>query len=348
MDHNILNSVIKITNQRDVDSLEYSLVATLAEMIPVTDISVYKMVDDGYQTQLEQTLHLAMQLDPKTGEKDVLWSQGPIVVHKDPDILNCFNTALKVNFDQGQSSLRLILPIVCDNKVVAALDIKSNSDLSRYIKTLEAMMRIYENYLFILNESERDKLTGLFNRRTFDKKLDRLLQFQRNKQLHLVESKIDSEKRSLKPYSEAWLAIVDVDHFKMVNDKFGHVFGDGVLLLLSHKMKQCFRQTDYLFRFGGEEFVVILEPHPQEQAFETLNRFRQAISSHTFPLVGKVTVSIGYARISESDYPPAILHSADKALYYAKDNGRNCIYNYETLVDDGAIEATPLGASIGI
>jgi len=240
------------------------------------------------------------------------------------------------------------MPINCGKKVVAALNITSREDLSDKVKLLEGMIRIYENYLFILNESERDKLTGLFNRRTFDKKLDRLLQIQRNNQIRLVESDSDKEKRSLRPYSETWLAIIDIDDFKRVNDSYGHMFGDGVLLLLSHKMKLCFRQSDYLFRFGGEEFVVILEPHPKGEAFATLERFRQAIAEHNFPLVGRVSVSIGYARITEADYPPAILDSADKALYYAKHHGKNCVFNYETLVADGAVEKTRMSSSINV
>lgn len=344
MEHKILHSVIKITRQRDVDSLEYSLLATLAEVIPLTNISVFKMADDGFQTELEETLSLSI----KNGETgDVVWAPSPKTVEKNSDILNCLDTGLPVKFNKNNQLNRILLPILCDHKVVAALDISSDTDLKPVLKTLDAMIRIYENYLFILNESERDKLTGLFNRKTFDKKLDRLLQIQRNKQLRTLENTESSEKRSLKPFSEAWLAIIDIDHFKQVNDKFGHVFGDGVLLLLAHKMKQCFRTSDYLFRFGGEEFVVILEPHPRELAYTTLDRFREAVASHTFPLVGKVTVSVGYAKICDADYAPAILHSADKALYYAKEQGRNKIYNYETLVADGVVSETQLGTSIG-
>lgn len=345
MEHKILQSVIKITKQRDVDSLEYSLVATLAEVIPANWISVYKLIDDGFQSTLEKSLSLT--IEQHKDKSEAIWSPSPTPIKKDGDILNCLETGMPVRFTKENRLNRLLMPILCEHKVIAALEIVSSEDLQPMQKVLEAVIRIYENYLFILNESERDKLTGLFNRRTFDKKLDRLLQIQRNKQLRVLKDSILSEKRSIKPYSEAWLAIIDIDHFKQVNDEFGHVFGDGVLLLLAHKMKQCFRNSDYLFRFGGEEFVVILEPHPEEMAFSTLERFRESVASHTFPLVGKVTVSVGYAKITDSDYPPAILHSADKALYYAKEHGRNCVYSYEALLTDGLIAETHLGTSIG-
>lgn len=347
MDHSVLESVIKITNQRDVDSLEYSLVATLAEMLPVNNIGIYRLVDDGYAVTLEEDLLLHLK-DNKNEANNIEWSASHKKITRDDDIQKCMNSGLPVRFEKNNRLYRLITPIRCGKKVVAALNITSREDLSDKVKLLEGMIRIYENYLFILNESERDKLTGLYNRRTFDKKLDRLLQIQRNNQIRLVESDSDKEKRSLRPYSETWLAIIDIDDFKRVNDTYGHMFGDGVLLLLSHKMKLCFRQSDYLFRFGGEEFVVILEPHPKGEAFATLERFRQAIAEHTFPLVGKVSVSIGYARITEADYPPAILDSADKALYYAKQHGKNCVYNYETLVADGAVEKTRMSSSINV
>ena len=346
MDHSILESVIKITNQRDVDSLEYSLVATLAEMIPVNKIGIYRLVDDGYTITLEEVLLLSLQ--ENQNQSNIEWTDSHKKLTRDDDIQKCMNSGLPIRFEKNDCLYRLIIPISCGTKVVAALNIISKEDLSDKVKLLEGMIRIYENYLFILNESERDKLTGLFNRRTFDKKLDRLLQIQRNNQIRLVESESDKEKRSLRPYSETWLAIIDIDDFKRVNDSYGHMFGDGVLLLLSHKMKLCFRQTDYIFRFGGEESVVILEPHPKQQAYDTLDRFREAISKHQFPLVGKVSVSIGYARITETDYPPAILDSADKALYYAKQHGKNSVYNYETLVTDGAIEKTRMSSSINI
>ena len=347
MDHTILDSVIKITNQRDVDSLEYSLIATLAEVLVANEVGIYKVIDNGAEIYLEKTLSLSMKENANhSGNPE--WTEAPKKVSRDTNIQKCIDTSKAVLFSEEEKLTRIIIPIICDSKVVAALNIVSQNDLTSAVKVLEGIVRIYENYLFILNESERDKLTGLFNRRTFDKKLDRLLQIQRNKQVRLIDSQSDIEKRSLRAHSEAWLAIIDVDHFKNVNDKFGHVFGDGVLLLLAHKMKLCFRQGDYLFRFGGEEFVVILEPHPKNLAYVTLDRFREAIESHTFPLIGKVTVSIGYAKISETDYPPSILHSADKALYYAKEHGRNCVYNYETLVADGAIQQTQLGSSINV
>ncbi|WP_196138725.1 GGDEF domain-containing protein [Aliikangiella sp. G2MR2-5] len=345
MESELLKSVIRITKSRDVDSLEYSLLATLAELIPCDRINIYRIVNDDGATYIEQALSLLVRRE--NGRVNVSWRQTPRAIKEDPQIISCLETGEMSTGLRNTSEYQLVFPIICDHKVVSALELFSDVPLDRYTDKLEAMIRIYENYLYILDESEKDSLTGLFNRRTFDQKLERLLQTQRNRQLQSLCSIESNEKRQLKPYSEAWLAIVDIDHFKRINDQYGHVFGDGVLLLLSNKMRQCFRQTDYIFRFGGEEFVVILEPLPDDFASQTLERLRKTIETHTFPLVGKVTVSIGYAKITDNDYPPAVLDSADKALYYAKEQGRNRVFNYESLVRQGEISQTQLGVSIG-
>ena len=131
---------------------------------------------------------------------------------------------------------------------------------------------------------------------------------------------------------------MDVDHFKQVNDSFGHVYGDEVLLLLAQEMKKHFRREDIILRFGGEEFVIILAATSMENAQNILERFRIHIENFTFPQVGKITISLGLAKITDQDFPPDILEKADKALYYAKENGRNQTHCYETLVTEGKLE----------
>jgi diguanylate cyclase (GGDEF)-like protein len=200
--------------------------------------------------------------------------------------------------------------------------------------------------LFILDQSEKDKLTGLYNRRTFDKKLTQLILSQTDSQVRLFDQANFCGNRSLKANSSTWLAMIDIDNFKSINDNHGHIFGDAVLLMLSHKMKSSFRQNDYLFRFGGDELIVMLEPQPIADAHIALDRFRQAIADHVFPLVGSITVSIGFAEITFTDHPPSILDSADRALYYAKHAGKNCVFNYEDLIADHLIDKTCIGSTL--
>ncbi|MDH5571926.1 MAG: GGDEF domain-containing protein, partial [Gammaproteobacteria bacterium] len=233
---------------------------------------------------------------------------------------------------QDDTETSIYLPMLHNETVIGILMLSSNQSMENYKPIIEGLIKIYENYLFILSESEHDTLTGLLNRRSFDCRLNKLLSLQKSKDKTLNDQQ---GRRHAITSAPAWLIVVDVDHFKRVNDNFGHMYGDEVLLLLSQEMRKAFRQTDILFRFGGEEFVVILAPTKDEDALSVLERFRKRIANFSFPQVGQVTVSIGYAKIHDNDYPPAVLDKADKALYHAKNNGRNQVHCYETLVSNG-------------
>ena len=336
MDNEILQSIVEMTRQHDLDSLEYSLAATLAELVPAHRISLNKFLKDDEYGQLEEVVHLTIETGSKNKPR-YKWNHEPKIIKTDEYITLCSEGLKPVNY-KNNGMICLLMPILSRNKIIGVLSIDSNQELSEFETLIDGFTKIYGNYLYILNESERDKLTGLFNRRTFDNKLSRLLKMQHTKQQEYIFSKSIDEKRKIIDTSYAWLVMLDIDDFKVVNDTFGHLYGDEVILLISQKMKECFRNTDLLFRFGGEEFVIILEPIPADKAHTVLNNFRKAIADHNFPQIDKVTISIGYAVIGENDYPPTILNLADLALYYAKEHGKNCTYNYESLVADGEIQ----------
>ena len=331
MNEQILKSVIEITRQRDVDSLEYSMVSTLAEFVPAYEITLYKIPSVNPAETIEEAVKLS--ISENDGQKNYEWSDNKQIVTINKPIRQCLKSEYLVNSGSVDEDTHLYYPLLLDHKVIGVLNLSSHTDLTPWQTLIEVLVSIYNNYLTILNESERDKLTGLLNRRTFDYKLDKLLGAQREQQATYKTSPRSAEQRQPGPKSSAWLAMMDIDNFKNINDTHGHLFGDEVILMLSQKMKNFFRNTDLLFRFGGEEFVVILEPASPVMARQTFERFIQVIASHEFPQVGKTTISIGYARIMETDYPHAILDRADKALYYAKENGKNCVFNYDELLE---------------
>lgn len=184
---------------------------------------------------------------------------------------------------------------------------------------------IYRNLVILHDTKERDVLTKLPNRQSLDTRLIQVCEHCSNHQVIDVTKEISS-----------WIAILDIDHFKRVNDNFGHLYGDEVLLIFSQLMGKYFRYNDFLFRFGGEEFVVILNLANQEAAVAAFNRFREAVADYNFPNVGRVTVSIGLTRVDGISMPTTQLDHADKALYHAKDSGRNRVILYEdmSLVQD--------------
>jgi two-component system cell cycle response regulator len=159
--------------------------------------------------------------------------------------------------------------------------------------------------------SGRDDLTGIFNRRHFGPTLDRAF---------------DQSRRYHRPLS---VAIIDVDHFKDINDSFGHQTGDVVLAEVAKRFSGSVRSSDYLARYGGEEFVVLLSETKLEDALSFGEKLRAAIASAPVPIDDgralPVTVSVGTASLAHTQFnsPSEMIDAADQALYRAKRNGRN-------------------------
>ena len=190
---------------------------------------------------------------------------------------------------------------------------------------LQFLFHFYCHQLQMLQGTYRDALTGLYNRRAFNEKLAQLLERDPQRQRRAIN------------FSPTVFVMLDIDHFKAINDRLGHLFGDEVLLLLAELMSDSFRDNDLLFRYGGEEFALVLMDITAEQAQQTLDRFREKIASHDFPAVERVTASIGYTRFDRGLSLDALIGQADNALYYAKATGRNAVYGYQDLVEQGLI-----------
>ena len=184
------------------------------------------------------------------------------------------------------------------------------------------VVTIFAHLLNLMDRFERDPLTDLLNRQSFDYRFEQLLErCQRNPH----RARIDSSP---------WLAVADIDHFKHINDSYGHPLGDEVLLHFSRLLRESFRTEDLLFRYGGEEFVIILNNTDSAGALHALERFRQRVSEYPFPSVGRVTVSIGWDSFGSQTLPCDLMHRADRALYLAKRQGRNRLVRYEPGQDD--------------
>ena len=181
------------------------------------------------------------------------------------------------------------------------------------------MLRVYQNFMRLLNDSEKDTLTGLMNRRRLEKDLCELLGARRE------------GRRGDDHLRRDFLALVDIDHFKSVNDRHGHLVGDEVLLRFSNILRESLRDRDRCYRFGGEEFIVLLSDLGREQALMVLERLRSRVASQEFPSAGHLTISIGLAQIDSQNLPEKIVGQADQALYYAKNPGRDQLQEYQTL-----------------
>jgi diguanylate cyclase (GGDEF)-like protein len=145
------------------------------------------------------------------------------------------------------------------------------------------------------------------------------------------------EHRAIAAVPLFWLAMLDIDHFKQVNDSYGHLIGDEVLILVARLMKTTFRSYDKVYRFGGEEFVVVLRSASHDAAIAAVERFRANMESHQFPQAGRITVSVGLTEIQSADTPAAACERADQAVYYAKHHGRNQVCSEADLVRRGLL-----------
>lgn len=185
------------------------------------------------------------------------------------------------------------------------------------LEIVDGVFKIYANQVALLDSKERDVLTSLPNRQTFEDTFNDIVSFYKDKE-------IDDNTIS------SWLAILDIDKFKNINDKFGHLYGDEVLVHFSNLMTKHFRYSDFLFRYGGEEFIVIINNTDKAGASKALEKFRELVETFHFPS-GQVTVSIGFTLINTKDDISLIIENADQALYQAKSTGRNRVVHSSEL-----------------
>jgi len=150
-----------------------------------------------------------------------------------------------------------------------------------------------------------DHLTRIYNRAYFDK------------QIEMALNKYDR-------YSHIFsIILIDIDHFKNINDNFGHTEGDKVLVKFTEIIKQKLRQTDIFARWGGEEFAILIPYTDKENAIIVADKIRIAIQNYTFSNKYNVTCSLGVTQVEKNDKKNTLFNRVDKALYGAKENGRN-------------------------
>jgi len=170
------------------------------------------------------------------------------------------------------------------------------------ITKMEEEKKLYQKQIYV------DELTQIYNRTMF------------NKQLDIELKRANSEK------SELSMIVMDIDHFKQVNDHYGHMVGDEVLVGLTHLIKRKIRANDLFARWGGEEFVILLPDTDSEGARILAENLRKMIEVHTFSADISLTCSFGVAAKKQDDV--YLFRKADEALYRAKLNGRNRVVIY--------------------
>ena len=189
---------------------------------------------------------------------------------------------------------------------------KESRDIAKIEKLSLQVSVLNRELQSVRTESERDSLTGICNRRAFDRHLDGLI----------TRNTLQSQ-----PFA---LLMIDIDNFKRINDAYGHLAGDRVLVTLVNKCRQAVRRQDLLARYGGEEFAILLLGASLRNAIKKSRQICESIASTRYVLEGMpawealtITVSIGVSAWCKGDTAAALVGRADKALYAAKGAGKN-------------------------
>ncbi|MEX1251847.1 MAG: PleD family two-component system response regulator [Hyphomonas sp.] len=237
---------------------------------------------------------------------------------------------LCAHFKTNDVTRAVSILLICDPldraKAVKGMEIGASDTIMAPVDAPELLARVRAQarrtrYVEILRErvdrglelSVIDQLTGLFNRRYMTSQLQQYMQ------------------RAVMGGKPLSVMMLDIDHFKLINDTHGHQAGDEVLQELADRLRQNIRQVDVACRQGGEEFLVILPETPGEQAFAAAERVRKAIAAGVFSVLRdtqqvSVTVSAGVASLQgPNDTMAELIARADAALYQAKAAGRNCV-----------------------
>jgi len=328
----LVDRLADLTAHRDRDVLDVSLVGALCELLAPILVAVHRCLgDEGTERWLTRA---RMAAGDVAASADGAWTDVEQLPRLDerPAWRDCLRSEVPLSFDGPPATT--LFPLATDSGAVGVLELRTELPLlPSERRSVSSILRIYRNFQGLLDYSERDTLTGLLNRKTFDDAFLKLTVPSPNPDAGPM-----AERRGAIAAPAHYIGVIDIDHFKRVNDNFGHLIGDEVLLLLSRLMRGSFRYHDRLYRFGGEEFVVLLRCADDAGAALAFERLRSNVAQYAFPQVSRITVSVGYTAVHPNDTPSRAFQRADKAVYYAKGNGRDQVRSHAALVAAGLLE----------
>ncbi|WP_335917164.1 GGDEF domain-containing protein [Shewanella chilikensis] len=310
----ILDSVVQLTEQRQLDSLAESLVSTVSQMLSIDEVCI---LDVDKLTKRKGGLD---------GQRNV--SSASLAV----SVKLCIEQQREICFSNGLHQ-ELAVPIIINDKLTKVLLVSAPLLTEQDRVLLRGFAKVYENYFHIVVESETDSLTNLLNRKAFLPQLYSSVEIACDLLQEQAQASQDADEEL-----KLWICIFDIDYFKKINDTFGHLYGDEVLLQVSALMKQVFNPQDLMFRFGGDEFVILPAPRSRRALIELCQEFTQNLAQLQQERLGGVRISMGIVGIDPRVDPGTLLNQADNALYFVKGNGRNQVAFYGQLLAEGKLQ----------
>jgi len=326
-----LKMVIDELREREASGRRVGVIAGASSRLGGTGGRIL-IVDDNERQAQRISAELAVEHRPIVEhgvEKAMLAARGPVdlvIVSAAAKTFDGLRFAAQLRSDEATRNLPILAIVDFDERtrVVKALEIGINDILPRPVDPQELAARArtqirrkrYTDYLrdnldHSLELAVTDQLTGLHNRRYMTSQLDALV------------------RRAAAGGDPVAVLVIDIDHFKKINDSFGHPVGDEVLREFAVRLASNVRAIDLPVRFGGEEFVVVMPDTELEHAHRIAERIRLHVAGSPFRVMGgeellTVTISIGVAAsLGESDAPALLIKRADEAMYEAKSQGRN-------------------------
>ncbi len=230
--------------------------------------------------------------------------------------LENFTGQMSETVQDSTSLTSLISNLITDTK---EMQVQTRTLEDRLHKSTREIVELRKSVDELKHEAETDALTGVANRKSFDEKLVKLAEI---------------AEYSGTPLS---MLLVDIDHFKIFNDTWGHQVGDQVLKLMARTLVENVKGQDFPARYGGEEFAILLPGTSLQDAVIVGNTIRTAlqgkklVKKSTGEDMGRITISIGAAHLEIGESLPGFVHRADEALYMAKREGRNRVVSEEQL-----------------
>ncbi len=334
----LIDHLAELTGLRDRDMLDSTLANALGDLLRPSAVSIYRAVGEGYDQRWMTRASLGV--GDTVANADSAWVNLDDLPLLTDYPLRCAALSGQEIVSSGPDGCVSVFPLSTDRETIGVVEMVTTAPLDAHAhSTVCSVLRIFRNFQSLLDYSERDTLTGLLNRKTFEETFYKVLHG-----TPATASTLEERRRVVGSPGSFWLAMVDIDFFKAVNDNFGHQIGDEVLLLLSRLMRTTLRSHDRLYRFGGEEFVVVVRCDSEASAAASFERLRKGVGAFPFPQVGRLTISAGFTMIASHDSPNSALARADRAVYHAKAKGRNQVCSYGDLL---ARDQLPSGERVG-
>lgn len=305
--------LISEINQTLLDWLGYGQEELLQKHLEILLSTPNKMIFHSYfypTINLEgQVEELFIHLKQKDGMSVPFLMNARLYTEDRVERIDCILVKMKkrIDYEQELRSAKKLLEAAYQEKDQALANLEQI-----YVEIEQQQAKLLEMNAALVELSMTDKLTGLKNRRFFQEKLEQHFNY-----FH----------ETAEPFS---LCILDIDHFKKVNDTYGHQVGDDVLVQLAQLLQQQVRTEDTVARYGGEEFIIILPTTEKTVAKEIGEQIRHTVEQDDWP-TGCITISMGIATVTSEDTDTTFIKKADEALYVSKAHGRNQVTHFHEM-----------------